>query len=609
MLPRTNQFFMSVPASKRWPIALFGVLAAYVAVTALYLHQVSGPPEVQPPKNLFLVGFADISQFILILAPGLVAIRKTFRSHARARAFWALMAAGFVTWAFAQAGWVYLEVFRRQSIPDPFWADVVLFFHFVPFTAALIVRPHVPGELRKIMLSAIDWSMVLLWWLYLYVFLVFPAQFIRLDAVAYDKSYNALYLAENLVWLGLLAYFFITMRGEWRVTFGSLLGAGTLYIASSQIINLAIARGSYYSGSFYDVPLVVAVMWFLWSVVVAPEEASASDANPYTDTPDEHAWVPRIALLALLSIPILAVGMELSTPSHGPIFRFRLIVTMIAIVMIGAMVFFKQYLLDRERVRLLAESRRAYVDLQRIQAQLVQSEKLASIGQLVSGAAHEINNPLTAILGYSELMESDPSANETIRAHATKIKIQALRTRNLVGNLLKFARQSKPERKLVQLNSVAENALQLRGMDQFGKPVRFMRELQPDLPWTWGDAAQLTDVCLQLLGNAADAISNQGGIIILRTYAANDFVNLEVVDNGTGISEPNRVFDPFYTTKGPGKGSGLGLSVCYGIIADHKGEITAENMPGGGARFLIRLPMAQSSAANQSGNAASSQQS
>ncbi len=588
---------MAAPVSKRWLFALFGALLAYVAVTIVYSHSENGPPLAQPPGNEFLVAFADISQFILILVPGLLAIRKSLRSHARARAFWALMAVGFLTWATAQAGWIYIEVIRRQAIPDPFWADVVLFFHFVPFTAALIARPHVPGELRKIMLSAIDWSMLLLWWLYLYVFLVFPFQFIVLDPSNYDTSYNGLYLAENLVWLALLAVFFLKTRGEWKVTFGNLLGAGALYLVSSQVINLAILKDTYYSGSLYDVPFVIAVLWFLWTVLAGPEQAVAAEGSRDADIPDDHVWVPRIALLALLSIPILAAGMELSTQSYGPIFHFRLVVTVVAIVLLGALVFCKQYLLDRDRVRLLAESRRAYADLQRLQAQVVQAEKLASIGQLVSGAAHEINNPLTAILGYSELMESDAAADETIRAHATKIKIQALRTKNLVSNLLKFARQSKPERKLVQLNTVAENALKLRELDEFGKTIRFVRDLDAELPLTWGDAAQLTDVCLQLIGNAADAVAEKGGSITVRTYGAEGFVNLEVVDNGSGISEPNRVFDPFYTTKGPGKGPGLGLSVCYGIVTDHKGEIIAENMPDGGARFTVRLPMANTFAA------------
>ena len=587
---------MALPVSKRWAVAPLGALIVYVAVTLLYFHRVTGPPAVEPPQNRILVAFADISQFILMLAPAIVAIWKSVRSHGRPRVFWVLMAAGFATWATAQAGWIYVEVIRQQAIPDPFWADVVLFFHFVPFTAALIVRPQVPGELRRMTLSAIDWTMLLLWWLYLYVFLVFPSQFIRLDMAAYDTSYNALYLAENLVWLGLLAFLFISTRDEWKLTFGSLLGAGTLYIVSSQIINLAIQSGTYYSGSLYDVPLISAILWYLWTVVRGPEETSGSDNVGEADTADEHAWVPRIALFALLSIPIMAAVMEYRVSSHDSIFRFRLVVSMVAIVMLGTLVFVKQYLLDRERVRLLAESRRAYADLQRLQAQVVQSEKLASIGQLVSGAAHEINNPLTAILGYSELMETDPAADETIRAHATKIKIQALRTKNLVGNLLKFARQSKPERKLVHLNTVVENALRLREMDELGKPVQFVRQLAAELPWTWGDASQLADVCLQLLGNATDALGDQGGTITVRTYAQNGSVILEVTDTGSGISEPTRVFDPFYTTKGLGKGPGLGLSVCYGIIADHKGEITAENMPEGGARFRVRLPAAQKSA-------------
>lgn len=601
---------MAAPVSKRWRFTLLGVLLVSVAVSLyFYFRSKYGSPPVQPTKSEFLKAFADISQFILMLLPGVLAIRKSLRSHARARAFWALMAAGFLTWSTAQAGWIYVEVIRGQTIPDPFWADVVLFFHFVPFTAALIARPHVPGELRKIMLSAIDWSMLLLWWLYLYIFLVFPFQFIALDQSNYDTNYNALYLAENLVWLGLVAVFFLRTHGEWKVTYGSLLGAGSLYLVTSQVINLAILKSTYYSGSLYDVPFVIAVLWFLWTVLAGPEEAVAAEAMPDADTPDDHVWVPRIALLALLSIPILAAGMELSTQAHGPIFHFRLVATVIAIVLLGALVFCKQYLLDRERVRLLAESRRAYTDLQRLQAQVVQAEKLASIGQLVSGAAHEINNPLTAILGYSELMESDAGADETIRAHATKIKTQALRTRNLVSNLLKFARQSKPERKLVQLNTVAENALKLRELDEFGKTIRFVRDLDAELPLTWGDAAQLTDVCLQLIGNAADAVGEKGGTITVRTYGDDGFVNLEVIDNGPGISEPNRVFDPFYTTKGPGKGPGLGLSVCYGIVTDHKGEILAENMPGGGARFTVRLPMAKTFAAAQPNVTESSQQS
>lgn len=581
---------MAESSAKRWPLLLLGVFAVYVAVTLAYFHKVGGPPVVAPPTERFLVAFADITQFLLMALPFVLTIRKAKRAHGRARAFWALMAAGFGTWAITQAGWIYVEVIRKEQIPDPFWADVVLFFHFVPFTAAMIVRPHLPGEFKKIVLSAIDWTMLLLWWLYMYVFLVFPSQFIHPNQPQYDNSYNTLYLAENLVWLALLAIFFMTTRNEWNVIYGQLLAAGTLYIVASRLINLAIQNGAYYTGSIYDIPLVGAALWFVYAIATAPEQTPERALAYYEDTPEEQAWVPRVAMLALLSIPLMASWLAFGGESHDSIFRFRLTVSMIAIVVLGALVFLKQYLLDRERIRLLTESRQNYVNLQRVQAQLVQSEKLASIGQLVSGAAHEINNPLTAILGYSELMESDAKLDDTVRSHATKIKIQALRTKNLVGNLLKFARQTNSEKKLVNLNAVAESALRLREMEQTGKTIQFVRELQNDLPWVWGDSVQLTDVLLQLLGNAADMVPDTGGVIRLRSYRESGVVALEVSDNGPGMADPTRVFDPFYTTKGLGKGTGLGLSVCYGIITDHKGEIVAENVPSGGARFKIRLP-------------------
>jgi signal transduction histidine kinase len=585
---------MAESSAKRWPLILIGVFIVYLAVTLTYFHRIGGPPVVAPPTEQFLVAFADIVQFCLMFLPFVLSARKSAAAHGRARAFWALMAAGFGTWAAAQAGWIFVEVIQKRQIPDPFWADVVLFFHFVPFTAALIVRPHLPGEFRKIALSAIDWTMLLLWWLYMYVFLVFPSQFIHPNQPQYDNSYNTLYLAENLVWLALLAFLFITIRNEWKIIYGQLLAAGTLYIVASRLINVAIQNGAYYTGSIYDVPLVAAALWFVWAIASAPEQTPSRALAYYEDTPEEHAWVPRVAMLALLSIPIMASWLAISDQPHDSIFRFRLLVSMAAIVILGGIVFLKQYLLDRERIRLLTESRQNYVNLQRVQAQLVQSEKLASIGQLVSGAAHEINNPLTAILGYSELMESDPAADDTMRAHATKIKIQALRTKNLVGNLLKFARQSNTEKKLLSLNTVAENALHLRSIEQLGKTVQFNRELDPNLPSVRGDAVQLTDVCLQIIGNAADMLSEKGGFVSVRTYVDKAAVVLEITDNGPGISDPTRVFDPFYTTKALGKGTGLGLSVCYGIIADHKGEIVAENVDGGGARFKVRLPIAQS---------------
>jgi len=344
---------MAALTAKRWPLLLIGVFVVYLAVTLAYFHRIGGPPVVAPPTERFLVSFADITQFLLMALPFVLSIRKAVLAHGRSRAFWALMAAGFGTWALAQAGWIYVEVIRKEQIPDPFWADVVLFFHFVPFTAALIVRPHLPGEFKKIALSAIDWTMLLCWWMYMYVFLVFPSQFIHRNQPQYDNSYNTLYLAENLVWLALLAIFFMTTRNEWNAIYGHLLAAGTLYIVASRLINVAIQNGAYYTGSIYDVPLVAAALWFVYAIASAPEQTPGRALAYYEDTPEEQAWVPRVAMLALLSIPVMASWLAFDGQPNDSIFRFRLTVSMVAIVVLGAIVFLKQYLLDRERIRLL----------------------------------------------------------------------------------------------------------------------------------------------------------------------------------------------------------------------------------------------------------------
>src|SRR5262249_41450353 len=151
--------------------------------------------------------------------------------------------------------------------------------------------------------------------------------------------------------------------------------------------------------------------------------------------------------------------------------------------------------LDLERLRLLHESRSNLANLQQLQAQLVQNEKLASLGQLISGAAHEINNPLTAILGYAELMEYDARTDETLKSHAGKIKQQVLRTKDLVRNLLRFARQPGGEKKLVNLNRLIENSIRARESEASNHNVEFVRALDPRLPNILGDSTQLTDVC------------------------------------------------------------------------------------------------------------------
>jgi PAS domain S-box-containing protein len=242
---------------------------------------------------------------------------------------------------------------------------------------------------------------------------------------------------------------------------------------------------------------------------------------------------------------------------------------------------------------LLEKTRQAYDSLRQAQEQLLQSEKMAAVGQLISGVAHELNNPLTAILGYSQLLKSDESFPAQNADYLDKLYKQAQRTHHIVQNLLSFARQHKPQRAPVQLNHILEETLLLREYDMKLNNIVVHREFDPNMPPTRGDFHQLEQVFLNILNNAVDAIGDASspGEIWIRTAAAGDCLRVEFTDNGPGVSNPHRIFDPFYTTKPVGKGTGLGLSICYGIVKEHGGEIQVRNSPPRGATFTITLPL------------------
>jgi two-component system NtrC family sensor kinase len=245
-----------------------------------------------------------------------------------------------------------------------------------------------------------------------------------------------------------------------------------------------------------------------------------------------------------------------------------------------------------EKVRLYEETCKAYEDLRRTQEQLLQSEKMSAVGQLIAGVAHELNNPLTAILGYAQLLESeglDDRAADFVR----KLFKQAQRTHRVVQNLLSFARERKPQKQEVDIRKVVEETLALRDYDLRVNNILLERDIPAEVPAVTADPHQLEQVFLNIINNAVDAILESGkggGKVKVRVHSVDGFLGVEFLDSGVGIKDPNRIFDPFYTTKSVGKGTGLGLSICYGIIKEHGGDITAHNRPEGGAAIEVRLP-------------------
>ena len=226
---------------------------------------------------------------------------------------------------------------------------------------------------------------------------------------------------------------------------------------------------------------------------------------------------------------------------------------------------------------------------------LVHAEKMAAIGNLVAGVAHEVNNPLTAILGFADLLMENPDLPETARKDMRVILQEAQRTKQIVQNLLSFARQVPPQRSSVQLNAILRRTIQLRSYDFNSHGVDIVEHLDEGLPEVIGDGHQLQQVFLNILNNAYDAVHEIGrpARIEIMSTKSGDAVEVSFCDNGNGISHPDKIFDPFFTTKEIGKGTGLGLSICYGILKEHGGEILSHNNTGSpGATFIVRLPAA-----------------
>ncbi|HLJ41358.1 MAG TPA: ATP-binding protein [Candidatus Acidoferrales bacterium] len=234
-----------------------------------------------------------------------------------------------------------------------------------------------------------------------------------------------------------------------------------------------------------------------------------------------------------------------------------------------------------------------------LQAQLRHSEKMAALGQLVSGVAHEINNPLAAIVGYSDLLLENPDVSEPAKDELRIVLQEAERTKEIVQNLLHFARQTPARREPLDVHSVLRQVLQLRSYGSAGQDVEVIELFKPSVPRVFADAHQMQQVFLNILNNAYDAVNEAqcAGKIEIATSEVEGMIEITIRDNGIGISDAERIFEPFYTTKEAGKGTGLGLSICYGIVREHGGDISCAHNPDGmGSTFYVRLPAAEAAA-------------
>jgi len=233
-------------------------------------------------------------------------------------------------------------------------------------------------------------------------------------------------------------------------------------------------------------------------------------------------------------------------------------------------------------------------DKRRLENQLLQTEKLSALGQLVAGVAHELNNPLTGVLGYAQIVSRLPECPDSIREDVQRITDNARRCKSVVEGLLRFARQNKPERRPMSVREALDATIELMSYHFRNACVEVRREYGTGTAAVMGDVNELQQVFVNLFTNAIYEMKNAHGrgTLFVRTASEGENVRVEIVDDGPGMPPDviERVFDPFYTTKPVGEGTGLGLSVCYGIVTAHKGRIFVASSPGSGTAFTILLP-------------------
>ena len=561
-------------SSKLWFGALSVTVAAQI-VAACFGHRSFG-----------LTAFSDVVQCVLLLSGTVAFVPLAMRTHGRTRFFWILIISGLFLWFSYQFFWTYYELVLREDVPDLCAWDVVLFLHLVPLTAALGLRPQIQRDEYSARVGRLDFALLLLWWFYLYVVIVMPWQYVVPNTPNYNQNLNNVYSAEKFALLIGLFASWLTSTGEWKKLYRALFWMTSCYSAGSTVANWAIARKAYYSGSVYDIPLVAAMASLSWIGLRTKITESHSERQEASTV--YGIWVARCGMIAVFSLALFALWSIVDSDIPSRIRTFRLAATFLAAFCMGIMVLLRQHMLDRELVRLLRDSRESFENLKRLQAQILQSEKLASIGKLVGGAAHELNNPITAMLGYSDLLLN---SNLSVQQHplAERIGLSVRRTKSLVASLISFARQNPASKTPLDLNTLSRTAVKLTEPQWQALQIDVRTDFDPDLPKVMGDSNQLLQVCQQLLGNCLHLLSERRGHkLTVSTRADGTLCRLQIeTDSLPGLNDGDTSLSAAHHE------DSLGLAACKGILQEHTGEIFSERRKDGALLLRVQLPSIQ----------------
>ncbi|MGB7439276.1 MAG: HAMP domain-containing sensor histidine kinase [Candidatus Acidiferrum sp.] len=511
-------------------------------------------------------------------------------------------------WSISNGIWALYELWFARPVPDVALVDILLFVKVVPLTAAIAIAPDLgQRDAHFRAFGLLDVLVLMIFSLYLFAFGVFAYRLLPGAQATYNFYFNLADAIGNQVLLIAAGIAVLRSRSSWRLVYRLGFFSIASYGLASNLSNVAIDAGRYYTGSIYDVPLVASLVAFVWLGLAGRSlhEDQIKPASTPSDAPAPTTFLSEhLAMLVALATPVIGIWL-LSDSSAPPQLRsFRLGITLVTIFLLTLLFSIKQDLLAAGLFQSLQQVSETYSRIDRFKTHLTQSEKLAALGKLVAHAANQIKACMASILQASSGMTSRSYEDPRIQNLAGKIGQYAQRTDALVDNMLHFAQETPLRLGPLDVKPVLESALHLSRVAKLPQ-VRVDLTMEGHCPAVRGDSGQLLHVFLQLISNAIDALEESGGgTFDITVRAAGSQLMLEFVDSGPGLKEPQRVFEPFYTTKPVGKGTGLGLSTCYGIIHQHNGEIFCRNGAESGAIFTVLLPLSVDSSADKNDQSA-----
>ena len=405
----------------------------------LALLQISATLFIHDRYRLTIVG--DILPALSVIMVLLVFQANYHRAAGAVRLFWLLNSIGFCLLLLSQLFWVCFDLMLLKNDVSSLFGDTLFFLTLIPVLAALALRPHSESAARGLRLRRVDFLLLMLWWICLYGYFVVPWSVVVNIDTQYNPANAVLVLAGHLAVISTLVVLCWQSKAEWRKFYGIFLLGSCIFAAGGLLQNIALIRGLYYTGSSFD--------WFYGIALSVFLAAGRSGAN-LTPLPDDvetkqglrRLWTARIGMLALISLPVLAIWGYLYGQVPEPVLIFRLRLIFGAMLLLGSLVFVKLYLLERELVRAVNLTESSFESLRAVQTQISRSQRMAALGRLAAGAAHEISNPLTAILGYSELLRENPTLPPEGRQFAQGIQQQVRRAQAAVNSMRDLATPS-----------------------------------------------------------------------------------------------------------------------------------------------------------------------